>query len=89
MEDIDQPTELDEDVPLSRGTTQRMWERNARSWWLNGALAVACALAAVVWDLRGLVFMAPAAAFSSGFFYSERLRLLGRRSRLPGYRAPG
>ena len=79
---------LDDKAGIPRAQTRQSWERNARWWWANLVLAVAATIAAVLWDLDGVAFVAVVGAFAAGFFYNERLRLLGRRSRLPGYRRP-
>ena len=79
---------LDEKSGVVPPLDVRIWHRSARQWWLHLVLSVVWFVLAVFADKPGLALPAVAGGFVSGFFYNERLRMLGRTSRIPAYRRP-
>lgn len=79
---------LDAELGVGAPPTPRSWALVVRFWWVQLVLSVGSLVAALVWDLPGLAFLTVGSGFQAGYFYNERLRAIGRRSRLAGYNAP-
>ena len=88
---MDELNALDEKAGVPRPFSEKRWHQSTQLW---SATLFAAALWVVITAISPNWFavlygaLSLFLAFSAGFFYNERLRLLGRRSRIPALRRP-
>lgn len=67
--------------------TDEAFQQTTRYWWVGLAVSVALVLVVsllAIWvslSFLGAVILSPLLAFASGYYYSERMRAIGVRSR--------